>query len=106
MEEMVQSMRISEQALACIPEGPIMAPKAPKRFRPPAGDYYFAVESARGHFGIFITSDGSDVPVRNKLRTPSFVNVSTMPIVLPGTMLADTVAVLGSIDIVVPEIDR
>ncbi|MDP7631325.1 MAG: NADH-quinone oxidoreductase subunit D, partial [Candidatus Latescibacteria bacterium] len=106
MEEMRQSLRIIDQALACLPDGPIMAAKVPKRIRPPAGDHYFAVESARGHFGMLITSDGTDIPVRHKLRTPSFVNVSTMPVVLPGTMLADTVAILGSIDIVVPEIDR
>ncbi len=106
MQEIDQSLHIIEQALAQIPDGPIMAAKVPKRIRLPAGDHYFAVESARGHFGIWITSDGSDVPVRTKLRTPSFVNASTLPIILPGTMLADTVAILGSIDIVVPEIDR
>ena len=80
--------------------------KVPKRIRPPAGDYYFGVEAARGHFGIYIYSDGSDTPFRMKLRTPSFVNVSTMCRVLAGTMLADMVAILGSIDIVIPEIDR
>lgn len=106
MGEMEQSLNIIEQAVSNIPDGPIVAPKVPKRIRPPAGEHYFVCESGRGHFGIYISSDGTDVPVRMKLRTPSFVHVATMPAVLPGTMLADTVAVLGSIDIVIPEIDR
>ncbi len=106
MSEMEQSIGLVEQAMRDIPDGPIMAAKVPKRIRPPAGDHYFAVESARGHFGIYIHSDGSDVPLRLKLRTPSFVSVSTMPVVLPGTLLADTVAILGSIDIIISEIDR
>lgn len=104
--EMVQSMRLIEQALRDIPEGPVMAAKVPKKIKPPAGDYYFAVESARGHFGMYIYSDGTDTPFRIKLRTPSFVHVSTMVEALVGTMLADTISILGSIDIVIPEIDR
>ncbi|MDP6039731.1 MAG: NADH-quinone oxidoreductase subunit D, partial [Candidatus Latescibacteria bacterium] len=62
--------------------------------------------SPRGSFGMYIVSDGSDIPYRHKLRTPSFSNLSAMPAVMAGTLLADTVAILGSIDIVVPEIDR
>ena len=106
MAEMEQSLRLVEQALSAIPEGPVMAAKVPKRIRPPAGDYYFAAESARGHFGIYIYSDGSDIPFRMKLRTPSFVNVSTLSSVLEGSLMADTIATLGSIDVVIPEIDR
>ncbi len=106
MGEMEQSLRIIEQAVRDIPDGDVLAPKVPKRIRPPEGEHYFAVESARGHFGMYLSSDGTDVPVRLKLRTPSFVHVGAMPVVLPGTMLADTVAILGSIDIVIPEIDR
>jgi NADH-quinone oxidoreductase subunit D len=106
MGEMEQSLRIVEQALRDIPDGEVLAPKVPKRIRPPEGEHYFACESGRGHFGVYLRSDGTDVPVRMKLRTPSYAHVSTMPVVLPGTMLADTVAILGSIDIVIPEIDR
>ncbi len=106
MGEMKQSLGIIEQALKDLPDGPIMAAKVPKRIRPPEGDHHFAVESARGRFQHYIVSDGSDTPVRHKLCTPSFVNISTMPEVMSGTMLADAVAILGSIDIVVPEIDR
>ncbi len=106
MEEMRQSLKIIRQALRDIPAGPIMAAKVPKRLRPPAGEYCFAVESARGRYQHYIVSDGSDVPFRHKLTTPSFVNISAMSKVMPGSMLSDAVAILGSIDIVVPEIDR
>jgi len=104
--EMEQSCRIIEQAVSRIPSGPIMAGKSKKKPKPPAGEHYFAVESARGHFGMYIVSDGSDIPARIKLRTPSFSNLSCMPEVLAGTMVADTIAIVGSIDIIVPEVDR
>ncbi|MEM9491368.1 MAG: NADH-quinone oxidoreductase subunit D [Myxococcota bacterium] len=104
--EMKESCRIIEQALDGLPEGPIMPAKSKKRFKPPAGEYYFAVESARGHFGMYIVSDGSDVPVKMKLRTPSFSNLSSTPDLLRNTMVADTIAIVGSIDVVMPEIDR
>ena len=106
MDEMRQSVRIVEQAVSDIPDGPFMAAKVPNRIRPPEGDYYFCVESPRGSFGMYIVSDGSDIPYRLKLRTPSFSHISAMPAVMPGTLIADAVAILGSIDIVVPEIDR
>ena len=106
VEEMEQSIGLVEQALRALPDGPIMAPKVPKRIKPPKGEFYFAVESARGHFGMFIVSDGSETPYRIHLRTPSFSNLSTMAAVLPGCLVSDAVAILGSIDIVLPEIDR
>ena len=106
MAEMEQSLRLIEQALRGIPDGPVMAAKVPRKIRPPSGDYYHAVESARGHFGMYICSDGTDTPFRIKLRTPSFVNVATLTQALVGTTLADTVSILGSLDIVIPEIDR
>ncbi|MFT5369326.1 MAG: NADH-quinone oxidoreductase subunit D [Candidatus Latescibacterota bacterium] len=106
MDEMLQSVRIIEQAVKDIPEGPFMAPKVPKRIRPAEGEYHFSVESARGNFGMYIVSDGTDIPFRLKLRTPSFANMATMPNVMKGSLLSDAVAILGSIDIVVPEIDR
>ena len=106
MAEMEQSCRIIEQALDALPEGPVKPDKLIKKLKPPVGEFYFAVESARGHFGMYIVSDGADVPVRLKLRTPSFSNLSSMPTVLKGTMVADTIAIVGSIDVVMPEIDR
>jgi NADH-quinone oxidoreductase subunit D len=106
LDEMEQSCRIIEQAIANIPEGPIMPAKPKKRFKIPAGECYFAVESPRGLMGYYIVADGSDIPSRIKLRTPSFSNLSSMVEVLADTMVADTIAILGSIDLILPEVDR
>tara|TARA_R110002096_G_scaffold434832_1_gene658137 strand:- start:143391 stop:144509 length:1119 start_codon:yes stop_codon:yes gene_type:complete len=106
IREIEESCKIIEQAIEAIPEGDILPKKMPKRFKLPEGESYFAVESARGHFGMYIVGDGSDIPVKLKLRTPSFSNLSAMPETLAGTMLADTIAIVGSIDVVMPEIDR
>ena len=106
MAEMEQSCRIIEQAIATLPTGPFAGPKFVKKLKPPVGPFYFAVETARGHSGIYILSDGSDTPAKLKLRTPSFANLSSMPEVLLGTEVADTIAIVGSIDVVLPEIDR
>ncbi|MHC5004060.1 MAG: NADH-quinone oxidoreductase subunit D [Planctomycetota bacterium] len=106
MAEMEQSCRIIEQALDALPDGPVKPAKLVKKLKPPAGAYYYAVESARGHFGMYMVSDGGDVPSKIKLRTPSFSVLSSMPAVLKGTMVADTIAIVGSIDVVIPEIDR
>lgn len=105
IKEMEQSLRIVEQAIGRIPEGPVKT-KLPKKLKPPAGDVYFAVETARGEFGTYIVSDGSDVAYRIKLRTPSYSNLSLLPEILPGTLVADVVSILGSVDVVIPEIDR
>lgn len=106
VDEIRQSLSLVEQAVNAIPDGPVMAPKVPRKIAPSKGEYYFAVESARGHFGMFIVSDGSEIPYRMHFRTPSFSNLATMRKVLVGTSISDTVAILGSIDIVLPEIDR
>jgi len=106
MDEMEQSCRIIEQALADLPDGDVRPKKLVKKLKPPVGEHYFAVEAARGHFGMYILSDGSDTPAKIKLRTPSFSNLAAMERVLEGTMVADTIATTGSIDIVLPEIDR
>jgi len=106
VREMEQSARIIEQALERLPDGPILPAKMKKKVKPKAGEYYFACESARGHFGIYLVSDGSDIPFKMKLRTPSFSNLSSMPEVLRNTSVADTIAIIGSVDVVMPEIDR
>lgn len=106
MDEMEQSMRIIEQAVAKIPDGPVMAPKVPKSLKPPKGDYYHAVETARGSFGIRVVSDGTNTPYRLKLRTPSFANLVTFGEAARGMLLPDALALLGSLDLVIPEIDR
>jgi NADH-quinone oxidoreductase subunit D len=106
LAEVEQSLRIIEQGLARLQPGPIMPAKVPKRIKPAAGETYFAVEAARGLFGMYVLSDGGLNPAKLKLRTPSFSNLACMPAVLPGTMVADTIAIVGSIDIVLPEVDR
>ncbi len=105
-DEIEQSLRIVEQAVARIEDGPIMPKKSPRRYKVPEGEYYFAVESARGQFGMYIVADGTDIPVKLKLRTPSFSNLAAMPDILQDTMVADTITILGSIDVVMPEVDR
>ena len=109
IREMAQSVRIIEQALEALPEGPILAAGSSgvkKRLKPPVGTQYYAVESARGAYGILIVSEGGTEPYRAKFRTPSYANLAVMQDVMPGTMVADAVAILGSTDIVLPEIDR
>lgn len=106
LAEVEQSLRIVEQGLDRLPEGPVMPKKAPKRIKPPAGEFYHAVEAARGHFGMYCLSDGGLNPAKLKLRTPSFSVLSAMPDVLPTTPVADSIAIVGSIDIVLPEVDR
>ncbi len=106
MREMEQSLRIIEQALDKLPNGPIMADKVPKRLKPAAGEVYQAVETARGEFGCYIVSQGDIKPYRIKLRVPSFGNLSILPELAVDTLVADLVAILGSVDVVIPEIDR
>jgi len=106
MEEMAQSLRIIEQALDKLPAGPHIAPKVPKTVKPPPGDYYFAVEAARGRFAIRLVSDGSEIPWRVKLRTPSFSNLSLFGEACRGMLLPDALALMGSLDLVIPDIDR
>lgn len=105
MEEIEQSLRILEQALARIPEGPVLG-KVPRTIKPPAGDYTFAVEAARGRFAVRVVSDGKEIPYRVKLRTPSFANLSLFEETSRGMMLPDALALLGSLDLVIPDIDR
>ena len=104
MAEMEQSLRIVEQATAKIPQGEITLGKIPKAV--PQAETYVAVESARGHFGIYLVSDGTQVPYRLKLRTPSFSNLSALGVMAKGHFVSDAVSILGSIDVVLPEIDR
>jgi len=106
MDEIVESLRIVEQALERLPAGPVMAEKVPMNLKPVTGECYFNVESARGSFGMRIVSDGSDRPYRLKVRSPCFSNFSLFRECARGTLLADALAFLGSLDLVIPEIDR
>lgn len=104
MREIEESLKIIQQVIEKIPAGEISLGKLPKNV--PKGEYYSAVESARGTFGMYLVSDGSTNPYRIKLRTPSFSNLNALVDMLPGCIMADVIAVLGSLDIVLPEIDR
>jgi len=106
MDEMEQSMRIIEQALDKLPEGDYIAPKAPKMVKPEKGDYYAAVEAARGTFAMRVVSDGANSPYRLKLRSPTFSNLSLFGEACKGMLLPDALALMGSLDLVIPEIDR
>jgi NADH-quinone oxidoreductase subunit D len=105
MEEMEQSLRIIEQAIAKLPEGPIMG-KAPRGIKLPPGDYYAAVEAARGRLGVRVVSDGKEMAYRMKWRTPSYANLSVFEEACLGMMLPDAIALMGSLDLVIPDIDR
>ncbi len=103
--EMRQSIRIVEQALEMIPGGPVDVP-IPLALRPPAGEAYGRIESPRGELGFYIVSDGSPAPFRFHIRSPSFINLTPLREMTVGMTVADAVVILGSIDIVVGEVDR
>jgi NADH-quinone oxidoreductase subunit D len=103
--EMKQSVRIIRQAVENIPEGPIMA-KVPKVLKPPAGEVYVSIEAPKGELGYFIVSDGSTQPYRMRVRPPSFVNLQALDKMCRGQLIADVVAVIGTLDIVLGEVDR
>lgn len=128
--EMRQSLAIVRQALEHLPDGPIAVqdPKVtppPKPmvkksmealihhfllwsegFRTPVGEVYQSIESPRGEFGVYLVSDGSNIPYRVHFRAPSFVNLQALPRMAEGRLVADVVAIIGSIDIVLGEVDR
>jgi NADH-quinone oxidoreductase subunit D len=106
LEEIVQSLRIIEQALNKLPAGPVMAEKVPRVLKLPAGDYCYAVEAARGRFMVRLVSDNKEIPYRLKLRTPCLSNLSLFEEASQGMLLADALAFMGSLDLVIPDIDR
>jgi NADH-quinone oxidoreductase subunit D len=130
VEEMRQSLRIVEQAIESLPEGPVKA-NAPhivmpdresmktsiealiyhfkivtEGFHPPVGEVYQAIESPRGELGFYMVSDGSPKPFRCHVRAPSFANLQALPKLIEGRLIADVVACIGTIDIVLGEVDR
>jgi NADH-quinone oxidoreductase subunit D len=130
IEEMRQSLRIVNQAMAGLPEGPVKADAPhivlPEResmktsiealiyhfkivtegFHPPVGEVYQAIESPRGELGFYLVSDGSPKPFRCHVRAPSFANLQALPKMIEGRLIADVVACIGTIDIVLGEVDR
>jgi NADH-quinone oxidoreductase subunit D len=105
MAEMRQSVRIMRQAVESIPEGPIMG-KVGKVIKPPIGEAYVSIEAPKGELGYYIVSDGSTQPYRCRVRPPSFVNLQALDRMIRGGLVADVVAVIGTLDIVLGEIDR
>ena len=105
MAEMRQSLRIIQQAVDGIPEGPIMA-KVSKVIKPPVGEIYHSIEAPKGELGYFIVSDGSTQPYRVRVRPPSFVNLQALELMCRGQLVADVIAVIGTLDIVLGEVDR
>ena len=105
LAEMRQSLRIIDQAVNSIPEGPIMA-KIPKVIKPPVGEIYHSIEAPKGELGYFIVSDGSTQPYRVRVRPPSFVNLQALDLMVRGALVADVIAVIGTLDIVLGEVDR
>jgi NADH-quinone oxidoreductase subunit D len=130
LREMEWSNSIVEQALERLPKGPIIAndpritlpPKdevlqeiaslirqfkiVSEGFEPPKGEVYASVEASKGELGFYIISDGSNHPFRMRIRPPSFLNLSALPKMIEGSLIADVVSTIGSIDIVLGEIDR
>jgi NADH-quinone oxidoreductase subunit D len=105
--EMRESIEILKQALDQIPEGPIIDPKSKLRgFRPKAGEAYGRIEAPKGELGFYLISDGSPNPYRYRVRPPSFINLTVLEDMCLGQSVADTVIILGSIDIVLGEVDR
>jgi NADH-quinone oxidoreductase subunit D len=105
MREMRESCRILRQCLRQIPAGPVIA-RVPRTFKPPPGDCYVRLESARGDMGWYVVSDGTAFPHRCKIRTGSFAAISMIQHVSRDLMIADLIAVIASFDLVAPEIDR
>ncbi len=106
MEEMRQSRRVILQALDRLPGGDVRA-KVPKRLRPPAGgEVYHVTEGPRGEQGVYLVSDGSDTAWRCRFRSPCFVNLQALPELAKGHLVADIVALIGTIDIVLGCVDR
>lgn len=105
MDEMRESCRILRQALGGLPEGPVVA-KVPRTFKPPPGEAYVRVEGSRGDMGWFVVSDGTAFPARTHVRTGSYSAMAIVEELSKGLMIADLIAVIASLDIVAPEVDR
>ncbi|OFW01355.1 MAG: NADH dehydrogenase [Acidobacteria bacterium RIFCSPLOWO2_12_FULL_59_11] len=105
VEEMRQALRIARQAVDRLPSGPILG-KVPKVIKPAVGEVYHSIEAPKGELGYFVVSDGSTQPYRVRVRPPSFINLQALDRMVRGHLVADVVAVIGTLDIVLGEVDR
>ena len=106
VQEIYQSIRIVEQALDQLPEGEVVSSLGRRLIRPPAGEVYVRAENPRGEIGVYLISDGTDKPHRIKVRPPSFCNLSALRHMMKDAWIADSVIILGALDIVLGEVDR
>ncbi len=104
-QEITESLKIVRQACEKIPSGPVMG-KVGRVYRPPAGEVFAQLEAPRGWLGSYLVSDGTERPYRHHIRAPSFINLQALSDLVKGLKVADTVAVLGSLDFVLGEVDR
>jgi NADH-quinone oxidoreductase subunit D len=105
IQEMHQCVRIIRQCVERLAPGPILG-KVGKVIKPPVGEVYHSIEAPKGELGYFIVSDGSTNPYRVRVRPPSFVNLQALDTMIRGHLVADVVAVIGTLDIVLGEVDR
>jgi len=105
VDEIRQSLRIIDQCLHQMPDGPVMA-KIPRKITPRPGRAYAAVESPRGQYAIYMMSDGTDQPFRLRIHDPSFLHLQSVGLLMPGNLVADTMAVMASLDPVMGGVDK
>jgi NADH-quinone oxidoreductase subunit D len=105
IDEIKQSLRIIDQCLHNLPDGPVMA-KLPRLLRPRPGRAYAAVEAPRGQYATYAISDGTDQPFRLRIHDPSFVNLQSVGVLMPGHLIADTMAIMASLDPIMGGVDK
>jgi NADH-quinone oxidoreductase subunit D len=106
LQEIRESVKIVRQALAQLPDGPIMPDRMPRLLRPAAGEVYMRCENPRGEYGVYIVSKGTTQPYRLRIRSSCFCNLTALKHMTVGSYVADSVTILGSLDIVLCEVDR
>jgi NADH-quinone oxidoreductase subunit D len=104
--EMNESLKILRQALRDIPKGPFLGNAKMRNFKPPKGEAYGRIETPKGELGFYLISDGGPVPYRYRVRPPSFINLTVLEDMCLGQKVADCIINLGSVDIVLGEVDR
>jgi NADH-quinone oxidoreductase subunit D len=105
LDEIRESAKIVRQAIDIIPAGPLQA-KVPRVLKVPSGQVYSRAENPKGEFGYYIVSEGGKMPYRLKIRSTSFSNLSILPWILKGQLIPDLVAIMGSLDFVLGDVDR